>query len=268
MSDIKVSDLYKSFDSLQVLRGVNFAIQPSECVILLGANGSGKSTLMRCLNGLSSPDSGGIEIGGRDIVHSRKRKLRQARRRIGMVFQQFNLVDNVSVLQNVLYGALGQRPGGLLTTLPASAPSPLRQEAMRCLDRVGLADYAAKQCRELSGGQKQRVAIARTLVQKPDVVLADEPIASLDPRAGRAVMDLLVDTARKDGMTVLCSLHQLELATEYGDRVLGMKAGRVEIDAARTSLTRERMEGLYRGVVRVDETDTDGGGTAGTAASA
>lgn len=267
MSDIKVSDLYKSFDKLQVLRGIDFAIQPGECVILLGANGSGKSTLMRCLNGLSFPDRGHIEIGGRDVVHSRGRKLRQARRRIGMVFQQFNLVDNVSVLQNVLYGALGRRSGGLLTSLPALAPAHLRQEAMQCLDRVGLAAYAAKQCRELSGGQKQRVAIARTLLQKPDVVLADEPIASLDPRAGRAVMDLLVETARKDGMTVLCSLHQLELASEYGDRVLGMKAGRVEIDAARTSLGRAQMEGLYRGVVRVDETGTDGG-PAGTAASA
>lgn len=267
MSDITVSCLYKSFDHLQVLRGVDFAIRSGECVILLGANGSGKSTLMRCLNGLSAPDRGRIEIGGRDVVQSRGRELRQARRRIGMVFQQFNLVDNVSVFQNVLYGALGRRPGGVLTTLPVFAPSTLREEAMRCLDRVGLADYASKQCRELSGGQKQRVAIARTLVQKPDVVLADEPIASLDPRAGRAVMDLLVDTARKDGMTVLCSLHQLDLASEYGDRVLGMKAGRVEIDATRAFLDHERMEDLYRGVVRVDEMGQEAG-TANTAASA
>ena len=267
MSDIKVSQLYKSFDDLKVLRGVDFSIQPGECVILLGANGSGKSTLMRCLNGLSTPDQGRIEIGGHDVVLSRGRKLRHVRRRIGTVFQQFNLVDNVSVFQNVIYGALGRRPGGLLTTLPAFAPSDLREEAMRSLDRVGLSDYASKQCRDLSGGQKQRVAIARTLVQKPDVVLADEPIASLDPRAGRAVMDLLVETARMDGMTVLCSLHQLELASEYGDRVLGMKAGGVEIDAARTSLSRAQMEGLYRGVVRVDETHTDGG-TASAAASA
>ena len=267
MSDIKVSQLHKSFDNLQVLRGVDFNIQPAECVILLGANGSGKSTLMRCLNGLSTPDRGRIEIGGHDIVQSRGRKLRHVRRRIGTVFQQFNLVDNVSVFQNVIYGALGRQPGGLLTTLPALAPSDLREEAMRSLDRVGLADYASKPCRELSGGQKQRAAIARTLVQKPDVVLADEPIASLDPRAGRAVMDLLVNTVREDGITVLCSLHQLELASEYGDRVLGMKAGRVTIDAARVSLDRARMEDLYRGVVRVDETGADTG-TANAAASA
>lgn len=267
MSDIKVSELYKSFENTRVLRGIDFAIQSGECVILLGANGSGKSTLMRCLNGLSSPDTGRIEIGGQDVVHSRGRKLRQARRRIGMVFQAFNLVDNVSVFQNVLYGALGRRPGGLLTTLPAFAPDHLRAEAMRCLQRVGLAEYADKQCRDLSGGQKQRVAIARTLVQKPDVVLADEPIASLDPRAGRAVMDLLVNTVREDGMTVLCSLHQLDLAREYGDRVLGMKAGRVEIDAARTALDRARMEDLYKGVVRVDETGADPA-TANAAASA
>jgi phosphonate transport system ATP-binding protein len=254
VTGIRVRELHKSFGGLHVLRGVELDIPSSECVVLLGANGCGKSTFMRCLNGLTRPDRGSVMVGEQDAA--RGWTLRQARRRMGMVFQQFNLVDNVSVFQNVLYGALGHQRCGLLRTLPPLAPGELREQAMHCLDRVGLADHAAQTCRELSGGQQQRVAIARTLLQGPEVLLADEPVASLDPRAGRAVMELLLEIVRERGMTVLCSLHQLELASEYGDRVVGMKAGRIALDAPRRDLDRDTMGDLYQGVVRVDDAPT------------
>lgn len=252
MSEIRVKDLHKRFDDQPVLRGIDVDIPGGECAILLGANGSGKSTMMRCLNGLVRPDRGHVLIGGQDVARARSRSLRRARQRIGMVFQQFNLVGNVSVFQNVLYGAMGQQRWGLLGTLPPLASDPLRREVMACLDRVGLADQASQDCRELSGGQKQRVAIARTLLQQPDVVLADEPVASLDPRAGRAVMQLLLEIAREHGMTVLCSLHQLELASEYGNRVIGIKAGRIEIDDRHENLDRAKLNHLYEGVTRAE----------------
>jgi len=252
MAAIEVNDVHKSFGGLHVLRGIDLVIPRGECVILLGANGSGKSTLIRCLNGLERPDSGAVRIDGELLSGTGYRRLRRLRRQIGVVFQHFNLVPNVSAMQNVLYGALGRQRGSLLRVLSPFAPDELRQQAMVCLERVGMADYAATDCRNLSGGQQQRVAIARTLLQNPDVLIADEPVASLDPRAGRAVMELLIEVVRERGMTVLCSLHQLELADEYGDRVVGMKAGRVELDGVRESVGRAAMSGLYQGVVRVD----------------
>lgn len=253
MTAISIEQLHKSYGDLHVLRGIELRIPCGECVILLGANGCGKSTLMRCMNGLARPDSGELRINGTDMVHARGRRLRQARRSIGVIFQHVNLVPNVSVLQNVLYGALGRQRGSLLRTLPAFAPGVLREQAMDCLERVGLADYAARDCRQLSGGQQQRVGIARTLLQEPSVVLADEPVASLDPRAGQAVMEMLLEIVRERAITVLCSLHQLELASRYGDRVVGMKAGRIEVDGPRRTTGQAEMNALYQGIVRVDD---------------
>ncbi|MDR9433534.1 MAG: ATP-binding cassette domain-containing protein [Spiribacter sp.] len=249
---IDVSQVEKSFAALHVLRGIDLHVQPGQFVVLLGANGCGKSTLIRCLNGLTRPDAGRIEVAGVQISAARRRRLRRARRQIGVVFQQFNLVPNVSAFQNVLYGALGRPSGGLMRTLPAFAPSQLREQAMACLERVGLVDHAATAARDLSGGQQQRVAIARTLLQSPNVLIADEPVASLDPQAGRAVMELLIEIVAERGMTVLCSLHQLEFAMAYGDRVVGMKAGRIELNECRERVNRDAMGELYKGVVRVD----------------
>ncbi|MGM0434892.1 MAG: phosphonate ABC transporter ATP-binding protein [Pseudomonadota bacterium] len=254
MAAITVQNVHKHFGSLHVLRGIDLSVEPGECVTLLGANGSGKSTLIRCLNGLVRHDQGQVCVQGMDLATARARQLREVRRQVGVVFQQFNLVQNLSVFQNVLYGAMGACRSGLVGTLSPFASDQLRERAMACLERVSLAEKATYQCRQLSGGQQQRVAIARTLMQQPSVLIADEPVASLDPRAGREVMDLLMDIVSEHGMTVLCSLHQLELAGEYGDRVLGMKAGRIELDAARESVDRHRMGQLYEGTVRVDTT--------------
>ncbi|MGM0783227.1 MAG: phosphonate ABC transporter ATP-binding protein [Pseudomonadota bacterium] len=252
MSAIFVRDLHKHYGDLHVLRGIDLTIQRGECVILLGANGCGKSTLIRCLNGLARHDSGDVVIFDRSLDGLGKAELRRLRRCMGVVFQQFNLVQNVSVFQNVLHGALGSQPLGLWQTLASLASDALRERAMQCLARVGLAEKARFECRQLSGGQQQRVAIARTLMQDAEILIADEPVASLDPRAGREIMELLLDVVGERGMTVLCSLHQLELAQEYGDRLLGMKAGRLQLDAPRQQVDLATLQQLYRGDVRVD----------------
>lgn len=252
MSVINVSGLHKYYGSTHILRGIDFSIQKGECVILLGANGCGKSTLIRCLNGLAKHDAGIIHINGQSLQGLSKNGLRNVRRRVGVVFQQFNLVQNLSVFQNVLNGAMGAQRFGLLQTLASLASDELRMQAMACLARVGLENKAHSNCRQLSGGQQQRVAIARTLMQNADIIIADEPIASLDPKAGREIMDLLIDVVQERKLTVLCSLHQLELASAYGDRILGMKAGRIELDEPRPSIDIETMQQLYQGDVRVD----------------
>ena len=252
MSVINVSGLHKHYGTTHVLRGIDFSIEEGECVILLGANGCGKSTLIRCLNGLTKPDSGQIKVNGTSLEGSSRKELRNVRRRVGVVFQQFNLVQNVSVFQNVLNGAMGEKRFGLLQTLSPLASDDMRTRAMSCLARVGLEDKAGSNCRQLSGGQQQRVAIARTLMQNADIVIADEPVASLDPKAGGEIMDLLIEVVQEHKLTVLCSLHQLELASAYGDRILGMKAGRIELDEPRTSINIETMRQLYQGDVRVD----------------
>jgi phosphonate transport system ATP-binding protein len=210
------------------LTGVDLTVSRGEIVILLGPNGSGKSTLLRCLNLLERPTAGRVCIDGLDLTTATRSELRRCRRRIGVVFQRFNLVPGMSAFQNVLFGAMGQH--GLWRTTTLLASTALRQEAMACLARVNLADKAAQRADTLSGGQQQRVAIARMLMQDPEIVLADEPIASLDPKAGRDVMDLLWAVARERGLTVICTLHHLDLAREYGGRIVGLQLGRKVLD--------------------------------------
>lgn len=254
MNAIEITNVHKHYGSLHVLRGLTLSIPKGECVILLGANGCGKSTLMRCINGLAPHDQGDIHIFNESLSQLSKPRLRTLRQKVGVVFQQFNLVQNVSVFQNVLYGALGQQRLGLLSALSWTASQTLRERAMQSLDRVGLAHKALASCRELSGGQQQRVAIARTLMQDAHIIIADEPIASLDPKAGREIMDLLLEVVSERGLTVLCTLHQLELAQQYGDRIVGMKAGTVVLDTPREAATLSDMQALYQGDTRVEQT--------------
>ncbi|WP_219862421.1 phosphonate ABC transporter ATP-binding protein [Vreelandella piezotolerans] len=254
MNAIDLSNVHKHYGSLHALRGLTLSIPKGECVILLGANGCGKSTLMRCINCLAPHDQGDIHIFNESLSQISKPRLRTLRQKVGVVFQQFNLVQNVSVFQNVLYGALGQQRLGLLSTLSCTASQTLRERAMQSLDWVGLAHKALASCRELSGGQQQRVAIARTLMQDAHIIIADEPIASLDPKAGREIMDLLLEVVSERGLTVLCTLHQLELAQQYGDRIVGMKAGTVVLDTPREAATLSDMQALYQGDTRVEQT--------------
>lgn len=246
MSEIKVDNVHKSFGKLKVLQGIDFELKKGEGAILLGSNGCGKSTLMRSICGLTPIDSGEIFIKSQSMQKASRKSVMQMRTNVGVVFQKFNLVSNLSVFQNVLYGAMGSSKFGLLSCIASFASSENRDKAMACLERVKLADKASAKAEELSGGQQQRVAIARMLMQDPEVVLADEPIASLDPKSGKEVMELLWEVVSEKNLSVICTLHQLDIALEYGDRFIGLKEGKVMIDKDKNSVDKELLQQLYQ----------------------
>jgi len=229
-----------------VLKGIDLDVWPGELTVVLGANGSGKSTLLRCAVRLLEPDSGSVVLCGAELVGARGRRLRGARRNAAMVFQQVLLVRRRSAVENVAYGALGELPLHRSFT-SRLFPAEVAERAHASLARVGLADVAWKRADTLSGGQAQRVAIARALCQRAQLVLADEPVASLDPQAAEDVLVLLGEIARVDGLAALVVLHQPELAYRYADRVVGIVAGEIVFDEPPTSLDRERVASLYGG---------------------
>ena len=225
------------------LDDVSLAVPAGQVVVLLGLSGSGKSTLLRHVDGLQQPTSGSVRVLGVEVTQAGGRELRALRRRIGFVFQQFALVGSRTVLENVCTGALGRLRGPRLG-LP-TYPKPLRREALEHLDRVGLADRAFQRADTLSGGQQQRVAVARALMQQPEILLADEPVASLDPESSTQVMDLLKSISRERDLTVLCSLHQVDLALSWGDRIVGLRTGRTVLDLPTTGLDRDQVMAVY-----------------------
>lgn len=242
---IRVAGLNKVYrNGTQALFDIDFSAHAGETVILLGANGSGKSTLQKCLNGLVEPTDGTVEVLGTEITAAGKKDLTKLRRQVGMVHQRINLVRELSVLTNVIHGALGRAPSPR-NWFGTTATRQQRDEAMEALDRVDLAHVAAQRAEQLSGGQQQRVAIARMLMQRPQIVLADEPVAALDPHAGRAVMDMLWEISEERNLTLICTLHQLELARTYGRRIVALRDGRLEIDADISGLADNQLEGLY-----------------------
>lgn len=211
------------------LDDVSLTFDPGQITVLLGMSGSGKSTLLRHLNGLHQPTSGHIRVLGHALESASKSELREVRRQVGFIFQDFHLVGPTSVLENVCSGALGQLRGPRLT-LP-TYPKAVREFAMEQLDRVGLADRAFQRADTLSGGQQQRVAIARALMQRPKVLLADEPVASLDPVSSSQVIELILQIAREEDLTVVCSLHQVNVAMHLGHRIVGLRSGKVVMDS-------------------------------------
>jgi phosphonate transport system ATP-binding protein len=223
---LEVRNLTKVYgDGTMALRDVSFTVEPGEFLIIIGLSGSGKSTLLRCINRLIDPTGGTILWDGVDVTAARGEDLRKIRRQIGMVFQQFNLVKRSSVLTNVLAGRLGYVKVG--ASLFHRFPAADREMALRAMERVGIRDKALKPARELSGGQQQRVGIARALMQQPRMILADEPVASLDPVLAHSILGHLEDLNRQDHITVLCSLHYLDLVQRYASRVIGLRDGRI-----------------------------------------
>ena len=214
-----------AYGRTEVLKDVTLKIEPGEFFALLGPSGSGKSTLLRCINRLIDPTEGRILWDGVDVTAAEGEDLRHIRRQIGMVFQQFNLVKRSSVLTNVLAGRLGYAPTGASLVHRFSAAD--RELARKAMERVGIADQARKPARELSGGQQQRVGIARALMQQPRMILADEPVASLDPVLAHSILGHLEQLNREDRITILCSLHYLDLVQRYASRVIGLRAGRL-----------------------------------------
>ena len=239
---VAVRDLRVSYGSTPVLTGVDLDVHAGEIVALLGASGSGKSTLMKSLTGFAPITGGTVQVAGHDVARARGGDLRRLRSEVGQVFQQFNLIPRLSVLTNVLTGAL--HAAGPLN-LVGGFTSAHRMRALELLDRVGIADKAALPARSLSGGQQQRVAIARALMQRPRLILADEPVASLDPRLADSVLGLLREIARDDGIPVLVSLHVLSHALAHSDRVVGLRHGRVMVSAPTAGLDAAALETLY-----------------------
>ena len=223
---LEVQNLTKVYpDGTVALKDVSFTVAPGDFLVIIGLSGSGKSTLLRCINRLIDPTEGRILWDGVDVTAAEGEDLRHVRRQIGMVFQQFNLVKRSSVLTNVLAGRLGYTPTGPSLVHRFSAAD--RELAAKALARVGISDQARKQARELSGGQQQRVGIARALMQQPRMILADEPVASLDPVLAHSILGHLEELNREDGITILCSLHYLDLVQRYASRVIGLRAGRL-----------------------------------------
>mgnify|MGYP000952022394 FL=1 len=236
---LKVNNLSKSYDGKKwALEDLSLKVQEGDFVILLGLSGSGKSTLLRCINRLIEPTRGQILFRNEDILQLKGIELRHYRRQIGMVFQQFNLVKNLTVLTNVLTGRLGYH----------SSLSPFSKEdyelAKQNLEKVGLQDFADKQVKFLSGGQQQRVGIARALMQEPSLILADEPVASLDPATADSIMQYLGEINR-EGISIICSLHFLTLARRYGNRVLALKEGQKVFEGIPNQIDNIRFKEIY-----------------------
>lgn len=258
----EVKNLTKVYDDGTVaLRDVNFEIKEGEFLIVIGLSGSGKSTLLRCINRLIEPTEGQIVWDGVDITAADSAQLRQTRRQIGMIFQQFNLVKRSTVLTNVLSGRLGYANpwSSLLHRFPAKD----REMAMQALERAGIADQAHKRADELSGGQQQRVGIARALMQQPRMILADEPVASLDPVLAHSILGHLERLNQEEGITILCSLHFLDLVQRYSTRVIGLRDGRIVYHGSREdirAMTDEEFKEIYgEEAVRVTVGPREGG---------
>lgn len=228
---------------VQALTDVNLTVEDGEFLVVIGLSGSGKSTLMRCINRLVEPTEGRIVYNGIDITAASPEDLRHIRRKIGMVFQHFNLVRRSSVLTNVLSGRLGYvNPWA---SLIHRFPEQEVDRAMRALARVGIAEKAYARADELSGGQQQRVGIARALMQEPDMMLADEPVSALDPATSHSVLKYLEQINREDDITVICNLHFLDLARRYGTRIVALKAGRLIFDGKPSEIDRLKFKQIY-----------------------
>jgi phosphonate transport system ATP-binding protein len=238
-----LSDVSRRFGQTTAVSRVSLEIPPGQFVGVIGRSGAGKSTLLRLINRLIDPTSGRITHGGREITSLKGRALREWRRDCAMIFQQFNLVDRLDVLSNVLVGRLANH--GFLSSVAMHFSDAERAEALRALDRLDLLPQALQKAGTLSGGQQQRVAIARALVQKPRIMLADEPIASLDPGNATRVMEALRTINAEDGLTVLVNLHTIDTARTYCQRIIAMREGRVFFDGTPRQLTDDVLRDIY-----------------------
>lgn len=226
------------------LRDVSLTLEEGEFVSVIGPSGAGKSTLLRSINRLIDVTAGTILFDDEDITHVRGRNLRRVRTKAGMIFQHYNLVNRLSVIENVLHGRLGYK-----STLSGSAglyTEAEKEQAFRIIDKLGLMEQAYKRCDELSGGQKQRVGIARALMQEPKLILCDEPISSLDPNSSKIIMDYLRDINRTMNITCLVNLHQVDVAMSYSERIIGITAGRKVYDGPTAQLDKDAIHEIYQ----------------------
>ncbi len=241
---LKIEKLFKSYASdTYALQDISLVVERNEFVVILGKSGSGKSTLLRCINRLVEPTSGRIFLNDKEITGASPSHLRQLRKNIGMVFQQYNLVDRFSVQTNVLSGKLAS-VSNMASLLNLFSEEDI-EKSRQVLNRLGLAGRELKRADKLSGGQQQRVGLARVLMQNPQLVLADEPVSSLDPMTSNQIMDLLTEFNKKEGVTVICNLHLPSLAKKYGTRIIVLSKGRVVYDGSPKDLSEAQLSAYY-----------------------
>lgn len=241
---LSVKNLKKTYDNgTHALKGVSFDVKKGEFLVVIGLSGSGKSTLLRCINRLHDPSSGEILFYNQDIAQAKGDEVREIRKKIGMIFQHFNLVPRYSVLKNVLMGRLGTMTS--LSSLFGIFHQTDKEKALSYLKLVGIREKAGLRADNLSGGQQQRVAIARALTQGPDLLLADEPVASLDPATCHVVMDYLKKVNQELGITVICNLHFLSLVRQYATRVIALKAGEIVFEGSPADISESWFEKIY-----------------------
>ncbi len=251
---LKITDLVKRYGTGNpVLKSLDLTIEGESVVSVIGSSGAGKSTLLRCINRLVEPTSGSIELNGTELTRLRGRELRAARRKIGMVFQGFNLVDRLTVMENVQSGRLGYIP--TWAAVMRRYPKKDIRRAYELMERVGIAHYANKRADELSGGERQRVGVVRALMQDPEILLADEPTASLDPKTSEQIMGLLRDLAGELKLPVLINIHNVTEAKIYTDRIVGMRYGRIIFDDTPDKLDQEAMDQIYSGSPHADRSE-------------
>jgi phosphonate transport system ATP-binding protein len=243
MHSLVIETVTKRYGTTLALDDVSFVVDPGEFVALLGPSGAGKSTLFRCVTRLVAPDTGLVRVLGRDMSALGGQELRLARRDVGLIFQQFNLIGRLSAMDNVLAGRMGH--ASTLRVVLRQFTRADRQLALAALDRVGLLERAGQRADSLSGGQQQRVAIARVLSQQARLLLADEPVSSLDPQSAENVLGILRNIARETGIAVVCALHQVDLARRYADRVVALRGGRKLLDVSVNAFDQNAFQELY-----------------------
>lgn len=245
MAILEVKDLKANygFAGPDILKSVSFNVEDDDFFAIIGPSGAGKSTLIRCINRLVEPAGGSIAFDGRDVTKLRGHALRMLRRDIGMIFQEFNLIDRMSVMDNVLSGRLGYT--GTFRSIFRAFKKPDIQHALALLDRVGLIDHVDKRADELSGGQRQRVGIARALMQDPKLLLLDEPTSALDPKISREVMTLIREMARELNVPCLCNIHDVNLAMEFCNKIIGLQDGVKMFDGPTGDMNEDRLNEIY-----------------------
>lgn len=245
MPVLELRNVSKTYNYItHALQNVSLTIEEGEFVSIIGPSGAGKSTLLRCINRLVDVSQGVIILDGHDITNVSGKELRKVRTKTGMIFQHYNLVNRLSVIENVLHGRLGYK--STISGVIGHYSENEKEQAFLILDKLGLTEQAYKRCDELSGGQKQRVGIARSLMQEPKLILCDEPIASLDPSSSKVIMDYLSDINRTMKITCILNLHQVDVAVSYSQRIIGITAGRVVYDGPAAKLKNKMIHEIYQ----------------------
>ncbi|MBN2735887.1 MAG: phosphonate ABC transporter ATP-binding protein [Spirochaetales bacterium] len=240
---LEIKNLKKNYKDVCAVKNISLTVTQGEFISIIGPSGSGKTTLIRCVNRLIDATEGEIIFDHKNLLHLNNKELRQARAKIGMIFQHYNLVYRLSVIENVLHGRLGYKSS--LRGLFGVYSDAEKEKAVEIIDMLGLNEMIYKRCDQLSGGQKQRVGIARALIQDPKIILCDEPISSLDPSSAKIIMDYLVRVQHDLGITIIVNLHQVDVAMKYADRILGIREGEIVFDGSPSELSKEKINEIY-----------------------